>query len=130
MSFLNQFLPERPRDDTLASVATLIAERQRVSKALTDMGFRVIDSDANFVLFGEFDDAPAAWQRYLDAGVLIRDVGIAGYLRATTGLQAENDAFLTASANLAPTRPSKDVGGPRPRGTAPLAEPTDRIGAS
>ena len=50
------------------------------------MGFRVIPSDANFVLFGEFADAPATWQRYLDAGVLIRDVGIPGYLRATTGL--------------------------------------------
>ena len=82
----------RHADDTLGSVAMLIAERDRVSKALTDMGFRVIPSDANFVLFGEFADAPAAWQRYLDEGVLIRDVGIPGYLRATTGLADENDA--------------------------------------
>ena len=58
------------------------------------MGFRVIPSDANFVLFGEFADAPATWQRYLDAGILIRDVGIPGYLRATTGLAEENDALL------------------------------------
>ncbi len=93
----------RHADDTLGSVATLIAERERVSEALTDMGFRVIPSDANFVLFGEFADAPATWQRYLDAGVLIRDVGIPGYLRATTGLAEENDAFLEASAVLAAT---------------------------
>ena len=65
------------------------------------MGFRVIPSDANFVLFGEFADAPATWQRYLDAGILIRDVGIPGYLRATTGLAEENDALLAASAALA-----------------------------
>jgi histidinol-phosphate aminotransferase len=55
------------------------------------------------VLFGEFAEAPATWQRYLDAGILIRDVGIPGYLRATTGLAEENDALLTASARLAAT---------------------------
>lgn len=93
----------RHADDTLGSVAALIAERERVSTALTGMGFRVIPSDANFVLFGEFTDAPASWQRYLDAGVLIRDVGIPGFLRATTGLAEENDAFLRASAQLAAT---------------------------
>ncbi|MDC8992870.1 histidinol-phosphate transaminase [Mycobacterium marinum] len=93
----------RHAQDTLGSVATLIAERERVSKKLAGMGFRVIPSDANFVLFGEFADAPAAWQRYLDQGVLIRDVGIPGYLRATTGLADENDAFLRASARIAAT---------------------------
>ncbi|BBY10567.1 histidinol-phosphate transaminase [Mycobacterium marseillense] len=93
----------RHADDTLGSVATLIAERERVSTELTRLGFRVIPSDANFVLFGEFADAPATWQRYLDAGVLIRDVGIRGYLRATTGLAEENDAFLRASARIAAT---------------------------
>src|SRR5271166_3191889 len=102
----------RHADDTLGSVATLIAERERVTAALTGMGFRVIPSDANFVLFGEFADAPAAWQRYLDAGILIRDVGIAGYLRATTGLADENDAFLRASAQIAATElaPATPVG--------------------
>jgi histidinol-phosphate aminotransferase len=90
----------RHADDTLGSVAKLIAERERVTEALAGMGFRVIPSDANFVLFGEFADAPATWQRYLDAGILIRDVGIPGYLRATTGLAEENDALLAASARI------------------------------
>jgi histidinol-phosphate aminotransferase len=93
----------RHADDTLGSVATLIAERNRVSETLAGMGFRVIPSDANFILFGEFADAPGAWQRYLDAGVLIRDVGIPGYLRATTGLADENDVLLDTSARLAAT---------------------------
>ena len=93
----------RHADDTLGSVAKLIGERERVTEALTGMGFRVIPSDANFVLFGEFADAPATWQRYLDAGILIRDVGIPGYLRATTGLAEENDALLAASARLPDT---------------------------
>ena len=90
----------RHADDTLGSVAQLIAERDRVTAALIRMGFRVIPSDANFVLFGEFSDAPATWQRYLDEGILIRDVGIPGYLRATTGLAEENDALLEASARI------------------------------
>lgn len=90
----------RHADDTLGSVATLIAERDRVSEALTGLGFRVIPSDANFVLFGEFADAATTWQHYLDAGILIRDVGIPGYLRATTGLAEENDALLAASARI------------------------------
>jgi histidinol-phosphate aminotransferase len=100
----------RHADDTLGSVATLIAERERVTTALTGMGFQVVPSDANFVLFGRFADAPSTWQRYLDAGILIRDVGITGYLRATTGLAAENDAFLSASADLAATELAQPLG--------------------
>lgn len=93
----------RHADDTLGSVATLAAERDRVSAELTRLGYRVIPSDANFVLFGDFTDAPATWQRYLDKGILIRDVGIPGFLRTTIGLAEENDAFLAASADLATT---------------------------
>ena len=93
----------RHADDTLGSVARLIAERDRVAKVLADIGFRVIPSDANFILFGGFADAPRAWQRYLDEGVLIRDVGIPGFLRATTGLADENDLLLDASVLVAET---------------------------
>ena len=93
----------RHADETLASVHALSAERDRVSKALADTGFRVIPSDANFILFGQFTDSAQAWQAYLDRGVLIRDIGIPGYLRATVGLEAENDAFITASDEIAGT---------------------------
>ncbi|MCM6773237.1 histidinol-phosphate transaminase [Nocardia sp. CDC159] len=93
----------RHADETLASVAELAAQRDRVARALTALGFEVAPSDANFLLFGRFADAPAAWQRYLDEGVLIRDVGIPGYLRATIGLAAENDEFLRVSEKLAST---------------------------
>ncbi|APT10271.1 MULTISPECIES: histidinol-phosphate transaminase [Mycobacterium avium complex (MAC)] len=117
----------RHADDTLGSVAALIAERERVSTALTGMGFRVIPSDANFVLFGEFTDAPASWQRYLDAGVLIRDVGIPGYLRATTGLAEENDAFLRASAQLAATELAPVNVGAIASAAEPRAAGRDRV---
>ncbi|WP_406238012.1 histidinol-phosphate transaminase [Nocardia sp. NBC_01009] len=88
----------RHADETLASVAELAAQRDRVAAALRDLGFDVIPSDANFLLFGRFTDAAKTWQRYLDEGVLIRDVGIPGYLRTTIGLAAENDELLRVSA--------------------------------
>ncbi|WP_440712641.1 histidinol-phosphate transaminase [Gordonia sp. FQ] len=91
----------RHSSETLAGVAAIVAERKRVARELTAMGYDVIDSDANFLLFGEFADAPATWQRYLDHGVLIRDVGIPGRLRVTIGLPAENDVFLDVSRVLA-----------------------------
>jgi histidinol-phosphate aminotransferase len=90
----------RHADDTLASVAHLVAERIRVAASLTDIGLRVIESDANFLLFGEFADAKATWQAYLDAGVLLRDMGIPGYLRATIGTDAENDVLIKVSATI------------------------------
>lgn len=102
----------RHADETLASVAALAAERDRVSAALKQMGFRVIPSDANFVLFGLFADSAAAWERYLADGVLIRDVGIPGYLRVTIGLPDENDAFLAASRKLADTELAQYLGAP------------------
>lgn len=88
----------RHGSSTLESVAALVAERERVANALGDLGAQVVPSDANFILFGRFADAPAAWRRYLDHGVLIRDVGIPGHLRVTVGTPVENDAFVAASA--------------------------------
>ncbi|NUS95261.1 MAG: histidinol-phosphate transaminase [Nocardia sp.] len=96
----------RHADETLGSVAELAAQRDRVARALTGMGYEVVPSDANFLLFGKFENAARAWQHYLDEGVLIRDVGIGGYLRATIGLAAENDEFLRVSAKLAATEPT------------------------
>ena len=57
-------------------------------------------SDANFVLFGRFADAPRAWRAFLDRGVLIRDVGIPEHLRVTIGTPEENDAFLQVAADV------------------------------
>lgn len=90
----------RHAEATLGSVRALAEERDRVGEALRGMGFSPVPSDANFVLFGHFEDAHRAWQRYLDSGVLIRDVGIPGHLRVTIGTPAENDAFLAASKDV------------------------------
>ncbi len=90
----------RHAEDTLGSVARLVAERERVARVLIDDGFQVVDSDANFLLFGVFSDAAATWRQYLEAGVLLRDVGIPGHLRATIGTESDNDRFLAVGRGL------------------------------
>jgi histidinol-phosphate aminotransferase len=86
----------RHADEALAQVATLAADRDALVTSLRDRGFSVTDSEANFVLFGGFSDSLALWRALLARGVLIRDVGLPGWLRVTIGTAAEIAAFLTA----------------------------------
>ncbi|MPY52905.1 histidinol-phosphate transaminase [Streptomyces acidicola] len=83
-------------DTLLKYVDQLKSERDRLVAELRAIGYEVTESDANFVQFGRFPDAHAAWQRILDRGVLVRDNGVPGWLRVTAGTPAENDAFLDA----------------------------------
>jgi histidinol-phosphate aminotransferase len=84
-------------DELLATVATLRADRDRVAAQLIAMGLTVIPSGSNFLLFSGFDMPSAQlWQLLLDRGVLIRDVGLLGYLRVTIGNEAENSRFISA----------------------------------
>jgi histidinol-phosphate aminotransferase len=89
------------RDALLATVEVIKVQRDRIVTTLRERGYRVADSDANFVLFavtpgGADGDQKIVWQRLLDRGVLIRDVGLPGWLRVTAGTPAETDAFLEA----------------------------------
>ncbi len=89
------------RAELLGGVATLIAARESVVQALGDMGLTTITSSANFVLFTGFkQEAPQLWAALLEKGVLIRDVGLSGYLRVTIGNEAENNLFLSALKEL------------------------------
>ena len=89
------------RAELLGGVATLIAARESVVQALGDMGLTTITSSANFVLFTGFkQDAPQLWAALLEKGVLIRDVGLSGYLRVTIGNEAENKLFVSALKEL------------------------------
>jgi histidinol-phosphate aminotransferase len=92
----------RHADETLATVAKLREERIRVVAALSDLGYKVVPSESNFVFFAVPDNADAheLWTRFLDLDVLIRDVGVAGHLRMTVGLPQENDAFLAAADKI------------------------------
>ena len=89
------------RAELLAGVSALIAARENVVSALGAMGLSTIPSSANFVLFTGFkQDAPQLWSALLEKGVLIRDVGLSGYLRVTIGNDAENQLFISALKEL------------------------------
>jgi len=90
----------RHADATLAQVAQLRADRDRLVAALRELRLEVVDSDANFVMFGRFDDQAAVWQQLLDHGILVRDVGLAGWLRVSVGTTAECDEFLAAMGKV------------------------------
>jgi histidinol-phosphate aminotransferase len=83
-------------EELLATVAVLRAERDDLVAWLRGRGLVAADSDANFVLFGEFDDRHAVWQGLLDRGVLIREVGPPRWLRVSVGTPRETAAFRTA----------------------------------
>ncbi|MEU0413329.1 histidinol-phosphate transaminase [Streptomyces griseorubiginosus] len=87
-------------DTLLKYVEQLKAERDRLVSELRAIGFEVVESDANFVQFGRFEDSHVAWQKILDRGVLVRDNGIPGWLRVSAGTPEENDAFLDAVREL------------------------------
>jgi histidinol-phosphate aminotransferase len=90
-------------DALLSTVEAIKAQRDRIVAELRASGYRVADSDANFVLYAiaregvaDETDQKVVWRRLLDAGVLVRDVGLPGWLRVTAGTPAETDAFLAA----------------------------------
>jgi histidinol-phosphate aminotransferase len=88
--------------EPLATVEVLRQSRDDLVEWLRAHGRAVADSDANFVLFGVFEDRDAVWQGVLDRGVLIRNTGPSGWLRVTVGTPAENDAFKQALTEVMP----------------------------
>ena len=86
--------------EPLASVAALRGERDATMVWLRARGLAVAESDANFVLFGEFPDRHAVWLGLLERGVLIRETGPAGWLRVTVGTPQEMTAFRDALTDM------------------------------
>jgi histidinol-phosphate aminotransferase len=86
----------RHSEELLGRVDDLRAERDRTVDWLRAQGFEVADTDANFALFGRFDDRHAVWQGLLDRGVLIRETGPDGWLRVSIGTPEEMAAFRAA----------------------------------
>lgn len=82
-------------EELLANVATLVADRERMVARLKGLGAEVIPSSANFLLF-TVPSSKEIWNSLLDQGVLVRDVGLSGYLRVTIGNAVENQRFIEA----------------------------------
>jgi len=87
--------------ELMAQVGSLRDERDALVGWLREHGLTVAESDANFVLFGMFDDRRAIWQGLLDRGVLIRVVGPEGWLRVSVGTSREMTAFKDALVEVA-----------------------------
>jgi len=87
--------------ELVAQVDGLRGERDALVAWLRGRGLAVADSDANFVLFGAFDDRHAIWQGLLDRGVLIRETGPDGWLRVSVGTPEETAAFRAALVEVA-----------------------------
>lgn len=87
-------------DEMLAKVDELRRTRDEMLVRLPQLGVEVIDSDANFCLFGRFDDRHDVWQRLLDRGVLVRETGPSGFLRVSVGTPQETEAFYRALAEV------------------------------
>jgi histidinol-phosphate aminotransferase len=86
----------RHAPELLARVDELRGERDRTVSWLREQGLTVADSDANFALFGRFEDRHGVWQRLLDRGVLIRETGPSGWLRVSIGTPGEMESFRAA----------------------------------
>ena len=86
----------RHSGELLARVDDLRAERDILVDWLRGLGLEVAESDANFVLFGRFQDRREVWQGLLDRGVLIRETGPDGWLRVSVGTPDEMAAFRSA----------------------------------
>ncbi len=83
-------------DELLARVDDLRATRDDTAAWLAEAGYEVAESDANFVLFGRFEDRHAVWQGLVDRGVLIRETGPDGWLRVSVGTPEDMSAFRRA----------------------------------
>ena len=86
--------------EPLATVTNIRAERDGLVSWLRARGLRVADSDANFVLFGTFEQRRDVWQGLLDRGVLVREVGPPRWLRVTVGTPEEMAAFRAALSEV------------------------------
>lgn len=97
----------RHRDELLARVHELADESRGFETWLRSRGYDVVDSEANFTLFGRFADRHDVWQQLLDRGVLIRETGPEGFLRASAGTPAEMAALKDALDDISSTMPGE-----------------------
>lgn len=92
----------RHTDELLAQVDALRVIRDETAAWLAGRGHDVAASDANFILFGRFEDRHAVWEGLVNRGVLIRETGPDGWLRVSIGTPDEMQAFRDALVEVDP----------------------------
>jgi histidinol-phosphate aminotransferase len=80
-------------DELLLRTDAVVAERQRVSAELSELGYTFPPSQANFVWLPLAERTADFAQQAAEAQVLVRPYGSDG-VRVTIGAPTENDAFL------------------------------------
>jgi histidinol-phosphate aminotransferase len=81
------------------AIAATVRERQRVAKALHDMGGSVLPSHTNFLFVTFRTESGDVAGKLLRRGVIVRPCGAWGFgssLRVTVGTPEQNDFFLEA----------------------------------
>jgi histidinol-phosphate aminotransferase len=90
--------------ELLGTVEQVKGQRDRMVQGVRALGLAVVPTEANFLLFGQFERPAVVWQALLDRGVLVRDVsggpGLAGWLRVNAGTENETTSFLDALADV------------------------------
>ncbi len=76
-------------------------ERDRVSRALSALGFRPPPSQANFVFVDLGRPGRPVYEKLLRLGVIVRPFGDSNYLRVTLGTPEQNDRFVRAFEEVA-----------------------------
>lgn len=93
----------RHQEELLGRVHELAAEARAFEGWLRGREYTVVESEANFTLFGAFADRHDVWQQLLDRGVLIRETGPDGFLRASAGTPDEMATLRDALDDISPT---------------------------
>lgn len=86
----------------LERVGHIVAERERVHAGLTELGYRVPPSQANFVWL-PLGEATTGWAAGCEERKVIVRAFAGDGARITVGSPEENDRLLAAAADLAPT---------------------------
>ncbi|WP_418969783.1 histidinol-phosphate transaminase [Alloscardovia omnicolens] len=88
-------------DEQLSQVEHLRATRDQTAAWLSEQVYHnekliVADSDSNFIMFGRFLNRHLVFEKLVERGVLIREVGPEGFMRVCMGTDEEMEAFRTA----------------------------------
>jgi histidinol-phosphate aminotransferase len=92
-------------------VARTIQERERVRRALGDLGYRPAPSRANFLFFDAREDSSELAARLLTHGVIVkpwREPGFSEHVRVSIGSPRANDQFLKALSAVANYKTNPD----------------------
>jgi histidinol-phosphate aminotransferase len=82
----------------LQNVQKIKQQRDRIIEATKEWGLKPYPSDSNFVLVGGFESPEQVFEKLLQAGVLVRNVGIPNTLRITAGTEVETTKLLAELA--------------------------------